>query len=78
MGPHDLLELLRTRPFVPLRLHISEGRSYDIRHPDQALVLLARVVLGAGGTNGVPERMEYLALSHIVRVEELTGAPADA
>jgi hypothetical protein len=77
MGPHDLLELLRTRPFVPLWLLTSEGRSYDIRHPDQALVLLTRVVLGAGGANGVPERSEHVALSHIVRVEELTGA-ADA
>jgi hypothetical protein len=78
MGPDVLLERLRTRPFVPLTLHTSEGSSHDVRQPDQALVLLTRVVLGAGGTNGVPERTEHLALSHIVRVEELTGAAADA
>lgn len=76
MGPNDLLELLRQRPFIPLRLHSTDGRMYDIHHPAQALVLLTRVVLGAGGNNGVPDRTEHLALSHVVRVEELSSTVA--
>lgn len=73
MSPHDLLELLRNQPFTPLRLHTTDGQTYDVRHPDQALVLQTRVVLGAGGKNGVPDRTEHLALAHIVRVEELAS-----
>jgi hypothetical protein len=59
-----------------MRLHTSDGRTYDIRHPDQALVQLTRVVLGAGGRNGIPERSKHVALSHIVRIEELSPAVA--
>ena len=45
MSPHDLLDLLRTRPFVPFRIHAADGVTHDIRHPDQALVLMSRVIL---------------------------------
>jgi len=72
MSPFDLIDLLRERPFKPFRIFASDGRTYDIRHPDQALVLVTRVVLPVPGAGDVPERLEHLALSHIVRVEELS------
>jgi hypothetical protein len=65
------LELLRSTPFVPFRLYASDGRTYDIRHPDQALVLVSRVILPRPISEGVPESSEHLALSHIIRAEEL-------
>ena len=34
MIAEDLLEILRRRPFRPLRLHMSDGTTYDIRHPE--------------------------------------------
>jgi hypothetical protein len=67
----DLLELVRHRPFTPLRVYATDGRTYDIHHPDQMLVLRNRVVLGIGGDNGAAERLEHLSLLHVVRVEEL-------
>jgi hypothetical protein len=75
MNAHDLLEILRTRPFVPFRIYATDGRTYDVRHPDQALVLLNRVILPVPSNGEVPVRSEHLALSHIVRAEEL---PAEA
>jgi hypothetical protein len=73
MSPQDLLDLLRKRPFMPFRLFATDGRTYDVRHPDQALVLRTRVILPMpGGVDQVAERSEHLALIHVVRAEELS------
>jgi hypothetical protein len=34
MSPFDLIELLRIRPFQPFRIYASDGRTYDIHHPE--------------------------------------------
>ena len=78
MTPFDLIELLRVRPFEPFRIYASDGRTCDIRHPDQALVLLSRVILPLPSAGDIPERTEHLALSHIVRVEELSSPATPA
>src|SRR5574340_1123663 len=71
MRPEDLLESTRKRPFVPYRVCLTDGRTYDVGHPDQVIVLRSRAVIGVGGENGLPERVEHVALIHIVRIEEL-------
>lgn len=77
MSHQDLLELLRAKPFVPFRLYATDGRTYDVRHPDQALVLRTRVILPIASSAGeMPDRSEHLALVHIIRAEELPAAPA--
>jgi len=79
MRPDDLLELVRRQPFEPFRIHITGGATYDVRHPDQIIVLRARAVLAVGSANGIPERLEHVALAHVVRVEELsTGSGVDS
>lgn len=78
MRPEELLQLLRRRPFVPLRIHMTDGRTHDIRHPELVLVLRSRVDIGVAPdlATGVLERVEYCSLLHVVRVEELqTTAP---
>jgi len=74
MRPDDLLQLLRQRPFVPFRLHLSNGRVFEIRHPDQAIVMRSRVVIGAGSGDDLPDHLEHVALVHIVQIEELPAA----
>jgi hypothetical protein len=86
MRAEGLTELLRTRPFVPLRIHMTDGHTYDIRHPDMVLVLRQRVDIGLqpDPATGVLDRVEHCSLLHIVRVEELPppqppgGTPAGA
>lgn len=73
----DLLELLRAKPFVPLRLYATDGRTYDIRHPDQALVLVGRVIVPRPKGDGIPESSEHLSIDHIVRAEELLVSAHD-
>jgi hypothetical protein len=71
MRPEDLLEFLRRRPFEPFRIFATDGRTFDVNHPDQAIVLRSRVVLASGGDSVVPDHLEHLALVHVVRIEEL-------
>jgi hypothetical protein len=71
MRPEDLLEFTRKRPFLPYRICTTDGHTYEIRHPDQVIVLRSRVIIGVGGENGIPDRTEHVALIHVVRIEEL-------
>ena len=71
MRPESLIELLREAPFKPFRIFATDGRTYDVRHPDQALVLRSRVILPLPSGQGMPDGSEHLALSHIIRVEEI-------
>jgi hypothetical protein len=79
MPPEELLELLHTRPFVPLRIHLSDGRRFDIYHPDRVLVVRGRVDIGVqpDPASQVLERVEHCSLLHIVRVEELPPVTKD-
>jgi hypothetical protein len=73
MRPEELVQLLRRRPFVALRFHMTDGQTYDIRHPDQVLVTRSRADIGMSPdpVTGVLERTEFCSLLHIVRVKEL-------
>lgn len=71
MRPEDLREFTRKNPFEPYRIHVTSGQVYDISHPDQVIVLRSRLVIGVGGENGVPDRVEDVALIHIMRITPL-------
>ena len=71
MRPEDIREFARRQPFIPYRLHLTGGKTYDVVHPDQVIVLRSRVIIGVGDNNGIPEHAEHIALIHIVRIEEL-------
>ena len=61
MSHQDLLDLLRRSPFLPFRIYATDGRTYDVRHPDQALVLRTRVILPlASNPDEVADRSEHL------------------
>ena len=38
MRPQDILELLRTKPFRPFRIRMSDGQHFEVRHPELAMV----------------------------------------
>ncbi len=74
MRPEDLLELLRARPFQPFRIRLSDGASYEIRHPDMAIVQRSKVTVavpGPRGPDGPAERTASCALVHITRTEPI-------
>ena len=77
MRPEELTELIRARPFHPLRIHMTDGQTHDITHPGAVLVLRSRVDIAVrpDPVTGVVDRVEHCSLSHIVRVEELQPNP---
>ena len=77
MHPEELFAAVRRRPFMPFRLHVSDGSSHDVRHPDSVLVSRRATVLGVPDDPTRPaERLVTVALVHVTRLEELAGTPA--
>ena len=75
MRPEELRQLLDRRPFVPVRLHFSDGTAYEIRHPEMAFLTRSTVEIGISEKEGVRifDRVIYCTLLHIVRVEDVNG-----
>jgi hypothetical protein len=75
MHPDELLRMVRRQPFVPFRLHVSDGSSYDVRHPEMVLVTRRAAVLAMPDNPTQPaERVVTVAMVHVSRLEELTSA----
>jgi hypothetical protein len=41
MERDDVIEVLARRLFVPIRIHLTDGASYDVRHPEQVSVFFS-------------------------------------
>ncbi len=69
----EFMELLKRKPFIPLRIHMSAGVTYDIFHPDNILVTHSYASIGRGAEpHGVVDRVDHCSLLHVVRIEEIT------
>ncbi len=63
-------ELLSARPFRPFRLVMSSGQSYEVRHPEMAMLTRTSLLVGTGTEeNGVPEEFKICSLLHVATVE---------
>lgn len=71
MSPADVIAFTRRTPFLPFRIHTSDGKRYDIRHPDHVIPLRSRLEVGVGGDGSIPDRVEHLSFYHVVRLEKL-------
>ncbi len=80
MNAPELTKHLREQPFVPLRLHMSDGSSFDIRHPENAIVTTQTiyVVTHEDPKTGVAEDVQWLSLRQLVRVEQRAAASSES
>ena len=70
-------DLLTQRPFRPFRLVMSSGQTYDIRHPEMALLTRTDILVGIDADeDDVPARFNICSLLHVVTVEPLSEAGA--
>ena len=46
MRAQEIQARVRTQPFVPIRVFVSDGAYYDVRHPEFILITLREVVIG--------------------------------
>lgn len=74
MTVQSFRELLSQRPFEPFRLVMSSGRSYDVRHPETALLTRESILVGIDDSDdGVPAEFKICSLLHVTAVEPLSS-----
>jgi hypothetical protein len=73
MTVHTFKELLTQRPFKPFRLVMSSGETYEVRHPEMAMLTRSDILVGLDETDdGVPARFKICSLLHVTSIEPAT------
>jgi hypothetical protein len=82
MTSADLQKLVAQKPFVPLRLHVSDGTVHNIRSPELIWVGLGMAVIvvplhdQTEANKPLIERTIHIDWRHIVKVETEAAQPA--
>ncbi|MGA2035571.1 MAG: hypothetical protein ABSG68_25255 [Thermoguttaceae bacterium] len=80
MRREELVRALLVRPFHPFRLYLSDGGTFEIRHPEMLMVsrhsaIVGIVEQGENGNSGegYPEIEGFttMDLMHVTRIEDL-------
>jgi hypothetical protein len=72
-------ELLTQRPFRPFCLVMSSGQTYEVRHPEMALLTRTDILIGVGDTEeGVPADFRICSLLHVATIEPLNPATTES
>ena len=70
-------EMLGRRPFQPVKLTLSSGQSYEIRHPEMAMLTRTSILIGVDlAADGVPAEFKIISLLHVTAIEPLTTQAA--
>lgn len=70
-------ELLAQQPFRPFRLVMSSGQSYEVRHPEMAMLTKTDMLVGVNiAEDGVPAEFRICSLLHVTAVEPIGGSSA--
>ena len=79
MRPQDILEHLRVQPFRPIRVTLTDGRTYDVVHPELAMVGHSTVIIGVPrprASEPVFDRAVTVSLLHIMQIEPIAPVPS--
>lgn len=77
MRPEDIRQFLQRRPFQPFRLTLTDGRTYEVRHPELAMIGRSTVAVGLptpGDPEPVYDRLVTVSRLHIMQLEPLESA----
>jgi hypothetical protein len=70
-------EMLTRRPFQPVKVTLSSGQSYEIRHPETALLTRTDLLIGVDlADDCIPAEFRILSLLHLTAIEPLSGNAA--
>jgi hypothetical protein len=79
MRSEELRDHLRKRPFQPLRLILTDGRTFEVRHPELAVVGQSTVAVSLarrGDPEPLHDRLVTIPLVDVLRVEPAKSSPA--
>jgi hypothetical protein len=77
MAPNEILEALRIRPFEPFRVCLTDGKYYEICHPEACMPTKRVVFIGLGSDrqNPLPDHAVTVDPLHIIRLEPVPATP---
>ena len=76
MRQESFAEWNRRQPFEPYRILCTDGRVFQITHPEFAMPTRTELVVGIPGPNGMPRRATFVSYFHILRIEPVDETPA--
>jgi hypothetical protein len=71
--------MLGKKPFQPFRITLTDGRSYEIRHPELAVVGRSTVFVGFPAPDEpepIYDRYAIISLLHIMQLEPVGSSAA--
>ena len=73
MSANDILDTLKTQAFEPFRMVLTDGTSYEVKHPDLVWLGKRSLMVGfvADPHSTLYERAVKVDLLHISRLEPL-------
>jgi hypothetical protein len=75
MSLADVKRILERTPFSPFRIHLSNGQSFEIHHPEFVWLFPTRMLIAVPSKEPrVMEHEEQISLLHIARIEQLPVA----
>lgn len=77
MTAEELKELVKRRPYVPVRLHLKNGDAVDILFPQLTLISSRQVVVGykdPRDPRNIARDGQYIGMEYIERYEFVPGA----
>ncbi len=69
----QIVELVRRRPFVPIRIVTSSDETFDVTHPDLIMVGQRDVIIGRASANDprTYDLASHVAIMHVTAVHDL-------
>ena len=65
--------LLSEHPFRPFRLVMSSGQTYEVRHPEMAMLTRSDILIGIDeADDGIPAEFKICSLLHVTAVEPVS------
>lgn len=72
MRPEDLRDLRDAEPFVPFRICLTDGKTYEVRHREFLMIGRTLIILGMASNpeTGIYDQIIHISPLHIVRAEQ--------
>ena len=76
MPPQEIRKFALDEPFIPFRLYVTDGSSYEIRHPIEIQVFPMQVSIAINPDDaGLYQSSVRVAPNHVTRIEFLPNVP---
>ncbi len=73
MTQKDMQFVIHSSPFKIFRLHLADGKSLRVPHPDFVMAGTSHMVVATENPDGAPGELNIVPYEHIVRLEYLAG-----